>query len=198
MEGRRVGKLWCVFFMVLLTPFVASAELAVCFYAAKPLGSQFSYNPSIDPSKVTDPSCSVVTKASGQTEAQLALIHSTIRGVPAPRYLKVVGGLAVAMTTGEQDAVDTFLAAQAGAQQVYLDEVANQDFCNVADLTTVDAKVDQFYAASQATMTTALQAATNLATLKDAVTVVAQELVGQKVAMKKLLRCLISVRKGAR
>jgi hypothetical protein len=193
-----VGKVVCVFLLVLLTPFVVHAELAVCFFTARPLGSQFSYNPSIDPSKVTDPACSVVTKASGQTDAQLALIHSTIRGAPAPKYLKVVGGLAVAMTTGEQDAVDADLAAKAAAQQAYVDEVSNQDFCNVADLTAVDAKVDAFYAASQATMTTALQAATNLATLKDAVTVVAQELVGQKVAMKKLLRCLISVRKGAR
>jgi hypothetical protein len=183
---------------VLLGSAPAFAELAVCFHSVRLLGSQFSHNPSVDPSKVTDPNCSVVTAASGQTASQLTLINSTIRGVAAPRYLKVVSGLAAQMTTPEMDAVDADIAARLAAQQVYTDEVNNQDFCNVADLAAVDAKVDQFYNASQTTMTTALTAATNLATLKDAVTVVAQELVGQKVAMKKLLRCLISVRKGAR
>lgn len=191
-------KLWAFVLGLFLLPAIANAELAVCFQGSRPLGSQFYHNPSVDPSKVTDVNCSVVTAASGQTASQLTLINSTIRGAPAPKYLKVVSGLAAQMTTGEMDAVDADLAAKAAAAQVYIDEVHNQDFCNVADLTAVDAKVEAFYDASAATMTAAINNVTNVATAKTAIQTVAQELIGQKVAMKKLLRCLISVRKGAR
>ena len=197
--------------MVLACATAAHAELFVCFQSARPLGSQFTYGQS-DPLQVTDPNCTVVTKASGATAAQLALIHSTIRGAPAPKYLKVVSGLAVAMTTGEQDAVDTDLAAKAAAAQAFRDEVTTQDLCSSALLTEGDAKVDAFFdamvtvmTADIATATTAIGNVTNIATaitamtsLKNAITTVAQQLAGERVAFKKLLRCLLAVKKGAR
>jgi len=190
-------KFLCIFLLMLLTPFVAHAELFVCFYPARPLGSQFTSGQS-DPLQVTDPACSVVTKASGETAAQLTLIQSTIRGAPAPKYLKVVSGLAVAMTTAEQDAVDADLAAKAAATQALLDEVHTQDLCSSDTLAAVDAKIDTFMDAAVAAMTTDITAVTTLATAKTALTTVAQQLSNQRVAYKKIVRCLIALKKGAR
>jgi hypothetical protein len=177
--------------VLLLVPLVASAELAVCFNASRPLGSQFSHNPSVDPTKVTDPNCSVVTKASGQTASQLALINSTIRGAPAPKYLKVVSGLAVAMTTGEQDAVDADLAAKASAQQLFQDEATTQDFCSSATLAAVNTYLNNI----NASITTDIAAITNIATAQTAMTTMKTQF---GLVIQKMARCLIALKKGAR
>lgn len=182
---------------LLCAPVVAQAELFVCFDAARPLGSQFTFGQR-DPAQVTDPTCAVVTKASGATAAQLALITSTIRGAPAPKYLKVVDGLAVAMSTAEQDAVDADLAAKAAAAQALHDEVTTQDLCSSATLAEIDTKIDTFMDAAVAVMTTDITAVTNVATAKTALATVAQQLSNQRVAYKKILRCLVAIKKGAR
>jgi hypothetical protein len=226
MRRTLLGVLVCL----VLWPLVAAAELAVCFDAARPLGSQFQHHPAIDPAKVVDPRCAVVTKASGRTPQQLDLIHSTIRGVSATRYLKVVGGYAEAMTPAEQDAVDTFLAEQAAHAKTFTDEVAVQDFCGLTTLAEVSAKVQTFYDAAKAAMQpdiaaidvakmqadiTAITTATtsaNIGQIKTALTTVAQQVSAAKTALttvagqldnertstEKTLRCLLSVRKGAR
>jgi len=176
---------------LLLTPLVASAELVVCFDSARPLGSQFYYNQSVDPSKVADPNCSVVTAASNQTPSQLALINSTIRSVPAPRYLKVVGGFATAMTTAEQDAVDADLAAKAAAQQVFQDEASTQDFCSSATLAAVNTYLNNI----NASITADIAAITNIATAQTAMTTMKTQF---GLALQKIARCVIALKKGAR
>jgi hypothetical protein len=192
----RNGLYGCL--VLLATPWLASAELAVCFDPARALGTQFFYQPTVDPSQVANPLCVVVTKASKQTAAQLALITSTIRGAPAPKYLKVVDGLAVVMTPAEQDAVDLDLATKAAAVQVFQEETTTQDLCSAATLAEVDTKIDAFMNAAVAAMTTDINAVASVATAKTALTTVAQQVSQQRIAYKKILRCLVAIKKGAR
>jgi hypothetical protein len=120
----------------------AWAELGVCFDATRPLGSQFSWGMRSPDQILAQPKCTLVTKASGQTQNQLDLIHSTtdrggVLGVQPvdPRYLKVVpdpptaGGLAVLMTPAEMQAVDDFAASQAAPRIVAENEVKNNEVC---------------------------------------------------------------------
>jgi hypothetical protein len=208
-------RLGVVLGLVCLSATVAQAELFVCFDAARPLGSQFTFGQS-DPLRVTDPNCTVVTKASGQTAAQLALIQSTIRGASAPKYLKVANGLAVAMTTGEQDAVDADLASKAAAAQVFRDEVANQEYCSVQTLEAVSTAIATRTTNRKADLATlhdtnaatiaALSGAVTLAMLKavaqglnDEIQTVGNQLLDNDAfLLEKAVRCLIAIKKGAR
>lgn len=119
----------------------AWAELGVCFDTARPLGTQFYWGMRSPDQILAEPRCTLVTKASGQTQNQLTLIQSTIdRGgvlgvQPMTRYLKVVpdpptaGGLATPMTTAEMQAVDDFTASQAAPRIVAENEVKNNEVC---------------------------------------------------------------------
>jgi hypothetical protein len=120
----------------------AWAELGVCFDAARPLGTQFYWSMRSPEQIQAQPKCTLVTKASGQTQNQLDLIHSTTdRGGALgiqpvdPRYLKVVpdpptaGGLATLMTPAEMQAVDDFAAQQAAPRIVADNEVKNNEVC---------------------------------------------------------------------
>lgn len=141
----RVVLMCCV--VLCLSWRLAWAELVVCFDASRALGSQFAWRHD-DPVRVTDPTCSVIpkTKPDTVTPAQIALIQSTIRGVPAPRYLKVEAGLAVAMTTAEMDAVDAYLAGLAATRQALATELADTTVCGNADFADIEAKLDALQA----------------------------------------------------
>jgi hypothetical protein len=181
---------WCIFVVVVLIPVVVHAELEVCFYPGRPLGSQFTSR-LVDPSKITEPECTEVRKDSGQTTAQLVLIGSTIRGAPAPKYLKVVGGLAVAMSPAEQDAVDTDIATKAAEAKTFEDEAKLQDFCSSATLAAVNTYLNTI----NASITTDIAAVTNIATAQAAMTTMKNQF---GLAMQKMARCLIAIKKGAR
>jgi hypothetical protein len=120
----------------------AWAELAVCFNAVDRVPGQQFYWGMRDPSVIaTETHCTLVTKASGQTEAQLALIHGRVMrpapfgDQPATRYLKVVpdpptpGGLAVLMDAAEMDAVDAYTTSQAAPGQVARQELRDNPIC---------------------------------------------------------------------
>jgi hypothetical protein len=111
--------------------------------------------------------------------------------VPAPRYLKVVGGFATAMTTAEQDAVDADLAAKAAAQQVFQDEASTQDFCSSATLAAVNTYLNNI----NASITADIAAITNIATAQTAMTTMKTQF---GLALQKIARCVIALKKGAR
>jgi hypothetical protein len=117
------------------------AELGVCFDTARAPGSQFTWGMRSPDQILAQPKCTLIPKASGQTDSQLALINSTVdRGgvvgvQPATHYLKVVpdpptaGGLAVLMTATEMQDVDNYAAQQAAPRIVAENEVKNNEVC---------------------------------------------------------------------
>jgi hypothetical protein len=139
MKPLRSLLLLSVGLLSLATP--AWAELGVCFDTARAPGTQFTWGMRSPDQILAQPKCTLITKASGQTDSQLALINSTVNrggalGVqPATRYLKVVpdpptaGGLAVLMTTAEMQAVDDYTASQAAPRIVAENEVKNNEVC---------------------------------------------------------------------
>lgn len=208
-------KFLCVFLFLLLTPFVAHAELEVCFYPSRPLGNQFTWR-LVDPSKITAPECKEVTKASNQTSAQLTLINSTIRGAPAPKYLKLVNDLAAPMSTAEMDAVDADIAAKVAVAQAFQNEVATQEYCSVNILQEVSAAIATRTTNRKAALATlhdsnaatinALSGSVTLTMLKNVAnglndeiqTVGNQLLDNDAFLIEKAVRCLIAIKKGAR
>lgn len=165
-----------VLMLCLCLPTLVCAEDVVCGDA-----SQMSrYLRSIDPSRVTDPTCTLISKAN--TGSQRALVES----LPL-RYLKVIGGLATAKTQAEKDAADAVVADQQAASQVFVDEATNSDFCNTVTFATLENRLDTLAAALQ----TDIDATTNIATAKVAMTNMKAALV---VGLKKTLKCLIARR----
>lgn len=138
------------------------------------------YIMSVDPSKITDGTCTVISK--GNTVSQRALVTATPQ-----RYLKVIGGLATEMTVAEKGNVDAAIATLASARQVFVDEIAQQDICSQVTLADIDTKFTQIAALIQADIdnVTLISAASS----KQAMTTIAREL---GVVVKKIARCVLS------
>ena len=127
----------------------AHAELYMCFRPERPLGGQF-YAMLRDMPDVADPSCLIVPPGVIQ-EQQEQLIASTIRGLPASRYLKigpVVGSdgierrLAVEMSEEEKNQVDASREAEQVRRRAFADELRTQDYCTPRTLSEVSAKIE--------------------------------------------------------
>jgi hypothetical protein len=163
----------------LLWPCLVGAEDFVCGDATL----MTRYLPSMDPSRVTDGTCTQISKAN--TPAQRALVQAT-----PPRYLKVVGGLAVEMTQPEKDAVDAASAAQAAVRQLLLDELTTSATCNADTLATVNTRL----ATRKATLDAQIDgiAAANLASLKAGLHGVVDD---EYLVFQAIARCLTALRK---
>lgn len=191
-------RFWCV--LVLLGCVgIAQAADVVCGDATH----LTRYIQSVDPSKApNDPLCSVIgldTTAVG--DAEVASQRAILANNPF-RYLKKVNGLAVVMTQPEKDAVDLALSNAAAARQEFADELTSQDVCSSPTLLEIANKIDAFYDSSAATMTAAISpitngnGAANITAIKQALITVAQELSQQRIAVKKLARCVLATRKA--
>lgn len=179
-----MGRHNVFFFLALLVCLgIFSAQAAAEDFACGDSAGLTRYIPSIDPSKVQDGTCTVISKAN--TPTQRVLIAAT-----PLRYLKVVDGLAVEKTQGEKDAVDAAITAAQAARQALLDEIATQDVCAAATLGELAIIIDTFYDAEVAAMTTDITAVTNIATAKAALVTVATQISQQRVVIKKLAWCL--------
>jgi hypothetical protein len=168
---------WVV--VLLLFPFSVGADDFVCGDTTR----LTRYLPSVDPSTVTDGTCSVIPEA--DTPAQRVLLQTISR-----RYLKVVEGLAVEMSQGEKDAVDAALAAAAAAVQAYLDELATSDVCSVANFAAVETALDTRHNALAAQINAV--GTLNLTTFKAALHGINDELT---TVQKKVARCLFALRR---
>jgi hypothetical protein len=136
---------------------------------------------SVDPSTISDGTCTSVAEASIVSQRALLVVTPF-------RYLKVVGGLAVEMTQVEKNAVDAAIAAANAPIQALLDELANSGICNITTLAAADAALD----ARKATLDAQIDgiAAVNLATLKGGLHGAIDE---EYFLAKKILRCFIAL-----
>jgi hypothetical protein len=140
--------------VVLLLPCTpVMAELAVCYDpVARPPGQQFHSGMYAPEQIAAEPRCTMITKASGQTENQLALIASTVERPlltpttqPATKYLKVVpnppdpAGLAVLMTAAEMDSVDQAIANKQAPYDVANAEIKENAICKNHTLQEISA-----------------------------------------------------------
>lgn len=144
--------------VLILGPSLASAEFFVCGDGARPQCAQTQgltqVLPSIDPSKVTDPTCSAVPE--GQVGAQRTLLQTVAASHPHGRcHLKVVAGLAVEMLPAEKDTVNNAIALAAQPGQDMQDEVQNEDLCKSATLNIITQKMTNQRANLQTTFDTA-------------------------------------------
>ena len=169
---RRAGL--AALLLTLVWSAMASAEFVICGTA-----QQFTRAFSADPTQVTDPTCTVFPKPTNQAqrdamEAQKALIQSFM-DAHTLRYLKVINGQAVEKTAGEKQAVDDAIAADVAVATEYQQELANQDLCNTASLSTITSRIQTLHDNLETTINTkhddnataiAAIAAANLASLK--------------------------------
>jgi hypothetical protein len=170
-----------LFLAVLLCfPFLAMAEDGVCGDATSMTRYIISTDPSKMPATVGGKPCVLISKAN--TPAQRALVQAT-----APHYLKVVGGLAVEMTQGEKDVVDTAEAAARAEAQAHIDETTTNTFCNTATESDVTTRVNTVHD----NIATDIAAVTNIATAKTALTSMNDT---YATALKQLGRCLVARR----
>lgn len=107
--------------------------------------SQFQRLYNSDPTKVTDPACTVHPKPTTQAErdaqqAQVTLVE-TFHAAGTLRYLKVPNGWVEEKTQTEKDQVDAAVAADAALTQAYQQELTNQDLCNATALQTITDRV---------------------------------------------------------
>lgn len=75
------------------------------------------YIESVDPSRVTDPTCSPVPEANVPAQKALVASFPQKNHLGHFKYLKVVGGLAVEKTQAEKDAADAAHAAALAAEE---------------------------------------------------------------------------------
>jgi hypothetical protein len=163
---------------LLLLPCLAAADDFVCGDATH----LTRYLPSVDPTTVTDGTCTAVA------EANLPAQRTLLQTIPR-RYLKVVNGAAVEMTQGEKDAVDALLATQQAALQAFRDEIATDDLCGAAAMADINTRLTTI----RANLQTAIDAITNIATAKTALGQMADTLmqIDQRIA-----RCLLATRRA--
>ena len=169
---------WSVLLLLLwVTP--ALAELVVCgdatpAYPVPAFTGHLSVDPTKAPATLQGKPCYVVSKASGETASQLAVIASQ-----PPYFLKVVNERVVVLTQGEQDAWTAAQQAALDARQALRDEATQQDICSTATLS----QINTLLATRRATLQTAIDtakanqqadidalAAANLASLQAALT----------------------------
>src|SRR5262245_61147810 len=142
------------------------------------------YQPSIDPTRVTDPTCYAISKE--QTPAQRQLVST----VPS-YYLKLdmTTHLAIEKTQAEKDQVDQQRAAAAAVEQSYRDERAQNDLCNTNLLSEIDARVDQ----RRQQIQTNIDAATNITQIKAVLTQLNQQIA---TSFQQTIRCIVALRGG--
>src|SRR5262245_42628628 len=167
----------CVLLLLAL-PGLVDADDFVCGDATQ----MTRYQPSIDPSRVTDPTCFQIPKA--ETPAQRQLVST----VPS-YYLKVdmTTHLAIEKTQAEKDQVDQQRAAAAAVEQSYRDERAQNDLCNTTLLAEIDTRVDQ----RRQQIQTNIDTATNITQIKQVLTQLNQQIA---TSFQQTLRCLVALR----
>jgi hypothetical protein len=157
----------CLFFVLLsLLLFATSAwaELGVCFDASRPLGQQFYWGFKPPGQILQDPHCTVVTKQSGMTESQMALIESTVQRPllaqptqPATKYLHVVPdpptppppgvGPAVLFDEAHMQTIDDYVTGQQNKQQSWYAETQTPGVCQYTVPQDITTKVAQMVTA---------------------------------------------------
>lgn len=170
----------CVLTVLLVSSSLVSAEIINCYDTALPLGSRFTARRG-DPSSAQSP-CLVVTKASGQTAAQEALIST----VPW-KYLKTVPPepLAVELSAAEKTEVDTYLTEQAAYRAQFSEELSTQEYCNTLTLDDVNTKI----AAIEGNIHTDIDGA---ATTPEKIEAMKRSFDKVLVGLQKIARCQIS------
>jgi hypothetical protein len=149
--------------MVVLTCVaVVEAEDFVCGNGVRPQCAQTTgatrYIRSMDPSKVTDPTCVLLDENTmpGITASQRALVETVTASHAHGRcHLKVDGSILVEMTQPEKDVVNTAIAIAAMPGEDMQEEVANEDLCKSATLDIITQKMTNQRTNLQATFDTA-------------------------------------------
>lgn len=166
--------------LLLLTATLATGEIINCYEPTLPLGARFTARRG-DPS-TAGPPCLVVTKASGQTQAQEALLAS----VPW-KYLKTVppNPLAVELSPAEKTEVDTYLAEQAAYRSQFSQELTTQEYCTTLTLDDVNSTIAQIKTNIHADIDGA-------ATTPDKIEAVKRSFDKVLAGLEKVARCQIS------
>lgn len=181
-------KRWWLLGLLLWAP-LAHAEDFVCGNDVRPQCADTTgatrYLRSVDPSTVSDPSCTMLddNTTPGITADQRALVTSVAAGHANGRcHLKVVDGLLVEMDAGEKDTVNAAIQAVLDEQQDYEEAVSNNDLCN-ATLAELDTAKTQLLTNLQGD----IDGISNIATAKTELADMMQRLVN---ALEKLMRCI--------
>jgi hypothetical protein len=176
--------------MVLLSlVVVVEAEDFVCGNGVRPQCADTTgatrYIRSVDPSKVTDPTCVMLDENAtpGITASQRALVETVSAShVHGRCHLKVEAGILVEMTQPEKDVVNAAIQAVLDEKQAYEDAATNNDLCH-ATL----AELDTAKTALMTNLQGDIDGISNIATAKTELTDMMTRLVN---ALEKLMRCI--------